>query len=193
MQSKDVIDFWFKELRPKNWFEKDDALDLKITELFIVLHSEAIAGELYSWRETPMGRLAEILLIDQFSRNIYRDDPKAYASDSMALALSQEAIAKDIQRELSNVEKQFLYMPFMHSESKVIHREAVKLFSSPGLEDALDFELQHKKVIDQFGRFPHRNHILSRTSTADEETYLLNNAHFFGTTATPKKPIHPSQ
>lgn len=187
MQSKDVINFWFKEIKHDKWFEKDDALDLRITELFIVLHSEAMAGELFSWRKTPIGSLAEIIVIDQFSRNIYRDDPKAYAGDSLALALSQNAIANDFHKDLGAEEKQFLYMPFMHSESKLIHQEAVKLFSGPGLEKALDYELQHKKVIDQFGRFPHRNHILDRSSTAEEVTYLTHNKHFFGTTVSPEK------
>ncbi len=193
MQSKDVIEFWFKELKPINWFEKDDALDLRITELFIVLHSQALAGELFAWRKTSIGRLAEILLIDQFSRNIYRDDPKAYAGDSMALALAQEAIALGCDKDLSATERQFLYMPFMHSESKTIHQEAVKLFSELGLENVLNYELQHKKVIDDFGRFPHRNHILSRPSTPEEETYLLDNSHFFGTTVSAKKESHSAQ
>lgn len=187
MQSRDVINFWFKEIKPDKWFEKDDALDLRITELFIVLHSQAMAGELYSWRKTPIGSLAEIIVIDQFSRNIYRDDPKAYAGDPLALALSQTAIANNFDKDLPAQEKQFLYMPFMHSESKLIHQEAIKLFSEEGLGNALDYERQHKKVIDQFGRFPHRNHILERPSTAEEVTYLTHNTHFFGTTVSPEK------
>ncbi len=173
MQYTDVLDFWFNQLSPKEWFETSDSLDLKMVEKFIVIHSQAVAGELAHWRKEPAGRLAEIILIDQFSRNIYRDDPKAYTNDGMALVLAQEAIRGNYHQILTPEEKQFLYMPFMHSESKVIHEEAMKLFSEPGLENNLKYERDHKAIIERFGRFPERNKILGRTNTPEEEEYLM--------------------
>lgn len=173
MNYKDVLNFWFEELSSDDWFSESDALDLKMVEKFIVIHGEAIAGELSHWRNEPLGRLAEIILIDQFSRNIYRDDPKAYASDGMALVLAQETIRGNHHRNFEIRQKQFLYMPFMHSESKVIHETAVKLFSEYGLENNLKYEMEHKNIIDKFGRYPERNTVLGRINTSDEEVYLM--------------------
>ncbi len=175
MNYKDVIDFWFEKLTPNEWYKKDEILDLKMVETFIALHDSASKGELYTWRSSPMGRLAEILVLDQFSRNIYRGEAKAYQFDSIALVLAQEAIESHHAKELHPLFKQFIYMPFMHSESKIIHQKAVELFSEPGLDHNLDYEYQHKKIIDQFGRYPHRNSILGRTSSAEEEVFLKNN------------------
>lgn len=174
MNYKDVLNFWFEEITSDEWFNKSDALDLKMVEKFIVIHSQAVAGELAFWRNEPLGRLAEIILIDQFSRNIYRDDPKAYASDGMALVLAQETIRGNHHQNFEIRHKQFLYMPFMHSESKVIHESAVKLFSEYGLENNLKYEMEHKSLIDRFGRYPERNKILGRLNTPDEEIYLMD-------------------
>lgn len=174
MNYPDVLDFWFKQLSTDDWFKKNEMLDLKMVEKFIVIHSQAISGDLFHWREDPLGRLAEIILIDQFSRNIYRDDPKAYSSDGMALVLAQEGIRSNIHKNFETKHKQFLYMPFMHSESKAIHETAVKLFSEPGLEGSLVYEISHKSIIDRFGRYPERNKILRRGNTPEEEIYLMN-------------------
>lgn len=182
MNYQEIIDFWFNELTAEEWFNNNDALDLKITEKYIVLHSSVVAGEYSHWRNEPMGRLAEIIVIDQFSRNIYRDDLKSFIYDPMALALAQEAVRAGAQNKLAPEYKQFLYMPFMHSESKLIHDTALSLFSEPGLEEALDYELKHKVIIDRFGRYPHRNKILSRQNTPEEEAYLMDNVAVFGTT-----------
>lgn len=178
---QEILDFWFEELTPKDWFEKNDALDLKMTERFIIFHSSVLAGELSHWRDDPHGRLAEIIVIDQFSRNIYRDDPKSYLYDPMALVLAQETIRGNHHKHFGPLYKQFLYMPFMHSESKIIHQKALELFSEPGLEEAYPYELQHKKIIDRFGRFPNRNQILGRISTSEEEKFLMENATIFET------------
>lgn len=173
MNYPDVLEFWFLQLTPSERFKKDEMIDLKMVEKFIVIHAQAISGELFRWRDDPLGRLAEIILIDQFSRNIYRDDPKAYMSDPTALVLAQEAVYGNHHKNFDAEQKVFLYMPFMHSESKAIHEIAVKLFSEPGLEDSLNYELEHKKTIDRFGRYPERNKILGRLSTSEEEIYLL--------------------
>ena len=98
MNYPDILNFWFEQLSPDDWFKKNEMLDLKMVEKFIVVHSQATSGELFNWRDEPLGRLAEIILIDQFSRNIYRDDPKAYSSDGIALVLAEEAIRNNIQK-----------------------------------------------------------------------------------------------
>ncbi|TVQ70627.1 MAG: DUF924 domain-containing protein [Oceanospirillales bacterium] len=167
-----VLDFWFKELEPKQWWEKNHQLDLMIQTKFGALHQQAKAGELFEWRETPSGSLAEVIVLDQFSRNIFRDRPESFASDPLALALAQFAISKGFDLELSPTERSFLYLPFMHSESKVIHQQAIKLFEALGNANSLEFERKHKVIIDRFGRYPHRNSILGRESTDEEIEFL---------------------
>lgn len=169
---KKFIDFWFNELESKQWWQKDEDFDLMIQRRFGDLHDKAKAGELADWRETPLGALAEVIILDQFSRNIYRDKPASFACDPMALALTQFAIANSLDSQLSDIQRVFLYMPFMHSESKQIHIEAVRLFASVGIESNLDFEYKHKAIIDRFGRYPHRNKILGRESTQAELAFL---------------------
>jgi uncharacterized protein (DUF924 family) len=169
---RDVLTFWFDELEPKQWWIKDVAFDAQIAQRFGTVHRSAAVGELFSWRDTSEGRLAEIIVLDQFSRNIYRDAPGAFASDGMALALAQEAIRAGASATLSGIQGAFLLMPYMHSESQVVHEEAVKHFTELGLENQLNYELKHKEIIDQFGRYPHRNAILGRTSTPEEEAFL---------------------
>ena len=170
MQS--VLDFWFNEIDPSQWWVKDLAFDAQIHAQFKDIHRQAVLGELYQWRATPKGRLAEIIVLDQFSRNMYRDTPQSFAFDSLALVLAQEAIRVGDDKLLTPQERSFLYMPFMHSESLMIHERAVELFSQPNMEHNLDFELRHKEIIEQFGRYPHRNEVLGRTSTAQELTFL---------------------
>jgi uncharacterized protein (DUF924 family) len=136
------------------------------------LHHQASVNELFDWRESAIGSLAEIIVLDQFSRNIYREKPAAFACDALALALAQAAIAKGFDKELTDEQRVFLYMPFMHSESKLIHKEAVKLYKALGIQNNLDFEYQHKAIIDRFNRYPHRNKILGRDSTKEELEFL---------------------
>ena len=179
MHWQPVIHFWFHELTFKDWFSKNQPLDDTICRRYGVLHGHAAQGELYQWRSSPIGRLAEIIVLDQFSRNIYRDDPRAFAQDQMALALAQEAIAHRLDRNFSTAQKMFLYMPFMHSESKLIHAKAVQLFSTPGLENNLDYEMRHKEIIDRFGRYPHRNKVLGRVSSPEELRFLKDPKNSF--------------
>lgn len=167
-----VNDFWFKELEPRQWWEVDATLDRLISDRFGALQRRAERGELDCWRATPPGRLAEILVLDQFSRNIWRGTPRAFASDSMALVLAQEAVRQGADQALPIERRAFLYMPFMHSESLAIHEVAVELFSLPGLESNLEFEWKHRRIIERFGRYPHRNFILGRPSTAEELDFL---------------------
>ena len=167
-----VLHFWFEEIDPALWWKKNPNFDQEITQRFADLHSRAQRGELFSWRDTARGRLAEIILLDQFSRNIYRDDPRAFAWDGMALLLAQEAVRVGADQVLAAAEKSFVYLPYMHSESPLIHEQALALFAQRGLEDNLKFEHRHKEIIDRFGRYPHRNAILGRTSTAQEIEFL---------------------
>lgn len=172
MDYRTVIDFWFLETEPQCWFAKDLEFDRLIRRRFQALHAAAARAELWQWRDAPEGRLAEIIVLDQFSRNLYRDTPLAFACDPMALALAQEAIAAGTDRRFDPPRKAFLYMPFMHSESARIHERAVELFSAPGLEHNLEFELHHRDILARFGRYPHRNAILGRPSTPEELAFL---------------------
>jgi uncharacterized protein (DUF924 family) len=170
--SETVLSFWFTELTPEQWWVKDETLDQRIRERFSDIHAQAAQCELFTWRRTARGRLAEIIVLDQFSRNLFRDSALAFAHDSLALALAQEAVGSGADQALAAVERSFLYMPYMHSESLVIHEEAVRLFTENGIQNNLDFEFQHKAIIEKFGRYPHRNKILRRESTAEELAFL---------------------
>ena len=172
MQPQSILHFWFTELTPKQHFAKDTALDETIRTRFGATLEAAARCELFAWRATPEGRLAEVLVLDQFSRNVYRDTPRAFAQDALALALAQELVASGQDRSLPLAQRSFAYMPYMHSESALIHEQAVALFSQPGMENTLRFELQHKAIIDRFGLYPHRNAILGRSSTAKELAFL---------------------
>jgi len=172
MSPDDVMSFWFEELTPPQWWKKDVELDEQIRQRFGGLYQQAVAGELFEWRQSPHGRLAEVIVLDQFSRNLFRDDARAFAADGMALVLAQEAVASGDHQALNAVERSFLYMPYMHSESARVHEVAVELFEANGIDHNLDFELRHKVIIDRFGRYPHRNTVLGRESTAEEVEFL---------------------
>lgn len=167
-----VLNFWFTEIEPKQWWVKDSSFDGEIARRFAKLHRAALLGELYTWRREASGRLAEIIVLDQFSRNIYRDDARAFAGDSIALVLAQEVVSAGADKLLTRAQRPFLYMPYMHSESAIIHEQAVELFTGLGSESNLKFELRHKAIIDRFGRYPHRNLLLGRPSSPEEMIFL---------------------
>lgn len=167
-----VIEFWFEETSPAQWWQKSDEFDALIRGRFSALHQSAIRCELFAWRRSPLGRLAEIIVLDQFSRNLFRDQAGAFAHDSLALALAQQTIAAGIDQRLHVKQRGFLYMPFMHSESREMQKQSVQLFSQPGLESHLSSVQRHHAIIERFGRYPHRNKILGRTSTAEERPFL---------------------
>ena len=169
---KAVLEFWFETLSPQQWWSKDAELDHQIRDRFGSLHRQATQCELYTWRDSAEGRLAEIIVLDQFSRNIFRDQPQAFAQDGQALVLAQEAVRCRDVAKLSPQQKSVLYLPYMHSESKAIHEIAVQLYRELGLEENLDFELRHTAIIDRFRRYPHRNQILGRPSTPEEIEFL---------------------
>ncbi len=168
-----VLQFWFHEVTPAQWWKVDPAFDRLIAERFGELHQQASKAELFDWRADPHGRLAEVIVLDQFSRNIYRGQRGAFEADPLALALAQTAVAAGDDLTLSEAERAFLYMPYMHSESRRIHAVADELFKERASQDSHQFELRHKAIIDRFGRYPHRNQILGRTSTPEELAFLV--------------------
>jgi uncharacterized protein (DUF924 family) len=168
----DIITFWFEETSAKQRFAKDADFDQLIRDRFLAVHDKAQRGLLVDWRVSAPGALAEIIVLDQFSRNLYRDQPDAFANDGLALVLAQEAIRRQLDQQLEPAKRAFIYMPFMHSEALEMHERAVELFSQPGLEEQLRFEHRHKAIIERFGRYPHRNETLGRDSTAEELSFL---------------------
>ena len=168
----DVLSFWFREIDPGLWFAADGGFDDLVRRRFSGLLQRAAAGELYPWRATAEGRLAEVIVLDQFSRNVYRNTPQAFAQDPVALVLAQEAVASGALNQLDPVQRSFLLLPYMHSESRQIHLVAEALYRESAPAENLDFELRHKAIIDRFGRYPHRNEILGRTSTPEELEFL---------------------
>lgn len=168
----EVLRFWFEEIEPAQHWRADSAFDRLIGGRFGALHQAAVQGELSHWRLQPAGRLAEVIVLDQFSRNIHRGTAAAFAADPMALALAQEAVAGGHALALPPEQRLFVYMPYMHSESRRVHETAVQLFTALGLASNLDFEMRHKAIVDRFGRYPHRNAILGRVSTEEESVFL---------------------
>ena len=172
MQPETVLKFWFEEIDSSSWWKKDEKFDQQIKQRFQEVHLEASQSALFDWRVTPEGRLAEILVLDQFSRNMYRDQPGAFAQDPLALALAQEAVAVGDHKKLEGSQQLFMIMPYMHSESLKVHDAALPLFEDLGRPGNLDFEKRHRDIIVRFGRYPHRNAILGRESTAEEIAFL---------------------
>lgn len=175
----DVLRFWFIEHGQDDWFGGKAEFDAEIEHAFGETHLAVAAGEAWRWRQTPEGRLAEIIVLDQFSRQLHRGEAKAFASDAMALALAQEAVAGGHDQLLEPPRRMFLYMPYMHSESLVVHEESVRLFTALGMEETLKYELAHVDVLKRFGRYPRRNAALGRTSTSQEVEYCASNEGMF--------------
>ena len=172
MQPDDVIDFWFVEHGLEDWYANDPEFDARCAARLGDVHEKAIRSELWTWRETARGRLAEIILLDQLSRQFNRDSARAFASDTMALALAQEIVSRGLDAELSVDERLFAYTPYQHSESAVIQDESVRLFKALGHDDYLTYALEHHDIIARFGRFPLRNAALGRPSTPEELAYM---------------------
>ncbi len=176
-----ILIFWYQEHGIQDWFSNNPDFDEKIANLFFDIHSQAGSGELYAWRKNSKGRLAEIIVLDQFTRNLIRARPSAFDNafiyDGMALILAQEAIAMGADKDLNLNERQFLYMPYMHSESRLIQKKSLVLFADfPSM--VMDFAIQHHDIIQEFGRFPHRNQALQRKSSATELKFLETHTGF---------------
>ena len=174
----DVVHFWFKELKPANWFAKDDAVDAAIRKRFGALHASLTEKVPASIAGTPLGALAAVIVLDQFSRNLFRNSPRAFASDPTAFAIAQEAIRAGFDAQLEPNQRTFLYLPFEHSEDRDAQRRSVELFAALGDPSTLDYARQHHDIIERFGRFPHRNRILGRESTPQEVEFLKTHSGF---------------
>jgi uncharacterized protein (DUF924 family) len=168
----EVLKFWFEETQPEQWFKKDAAFDTAVRSRFFDLHAK-----LASWSQQELlgderSALAAVIVLDQMSRNMFRDTPAAFASDAAALALAQEALARGLDRRLSQAERVFLYLPFEHAEDSRAQARCVALMASLDDPDHTKWATAHQGIIDRFGRFPHRNAILGRTSTLEELEFL---------------------
>lgn len=168
-----LLDFWFAPGMEKRWFATDRDFDRTLTERFGPDLADAAAGKLDHWIESPEGALALVILLDQLPRNVFRGKPHAYALDSRALALAEAAILRGHDRALPPARRRFLYLPFEHSESLPDQDQAVRLFQQAGDDpEGLDWAIKHRDVIARFGRFPHRNAVLDRETTPEEEAFL---------------------
>ena len=170
----DVLDFWFSERVKEKWWDKDADFDAEIRAEFEATHKAAKAGELDGWAETPEGALALIITLDQFPRNIYRDTPAAFAADPKAREVARRMLARELDSQIAEPERRFfLYMPFEHSEDLDDQHLSVRLFRERvGIERNNEAAEDHRFIIEQYGRFPHRNKILGRPNTPEEEEYL---------------------
>ena len=174
-----VLDFWFGApgslhygKSRAEWFKKSDDFDALMRGRFLPLHEQAAAGKLAQWRESPLTLLALIVVLDQFPRNLYRESPKAFATDAMALDAARRMTALAWDQRLNMVERQFVYLPFEHAEDIEMQRESMRLFESLGSDDLLEWARKHAVIIERFGRFPHRNAVLGRVSTPEEIEFL---------------------
>jgi uncharacterized protein (DUF924 family) len=172
-----VIRYWFEELKPADWFRKNTLVDDTIRARFAILHDEVAqlpTDELARARAC----LAAVIVLDQFSRNMFRGSPRAFATDARALSISQRAIAAGLDRELDRQQRWFLYMPFQHSEDRAVQVRSIELFTQLGDPDNLSYAQRHKEIIDRFGRFPHRNEVLGRASTPEELEFIATHRGF---------------
>ena len=172
IRPRDVLDFWFNA-GPEKWFEKNDAFDAEIRDEFGDAVKSAAEGDYDDWATEPESVLALVILLDQFTRNIYRDDHRAWAADGKALELAREAIARRFDTTLPEAARRWLYMPFMHAEDLAAQEEGLKYFAER-LHDAetMRFAELHADIIRRFGRFPHRNGVLGRVTTPAEQSFL---------------------
>lgn len=167
----DVLEFWW-EAGPAKWFSRSDEFDAACRDRFGALHARAADGQLADWADVPHGMLALIIVLDQFSRNIHRDSPKAYAQDGAALALAEEAVDRGFDRAYPMPAKSFFYLPLMHAEEIAAQERCVDLYRATGDRETEYYALLHLDVIRRFGRFPHRNPVLGRETTEAEKHYL---------------------
>jgi uncharacterized protein (DUF924 family) len=169
-----VFDFWFEECAQEDRFRGDAKFDSMLRDRFLDAHTRANNGELASWRATPQGRLSEIILLDQFSRNMFRGVPKAFASDALARKLAKEAIEAGADKAVPQEQRLFFYLPLEHSENAEDQDRSVEFFSTLDNERSRNAAVAHREVFTRFGRFPARNDALGRETTEEEATFLAH-------------------
>jgi len=168
-----ILAFW-REAGRERWYKRDDAFDAAVRSRFLVLWQKAVAGELASWEDNDDGALTLVIVLDQFPRNMFRGTPQAFASDALARDVACRAIAKGADRRVDPALLEFLYMPFMHSEHLADQLHCIALFQATENAENLKFAREHAEIIGRFGRFPHRNRLLGRQTTEDEQAFLDN-------------------
>lgn len=168
----EIVAFW-REAGPEKWFAKDDGFDTAIRERFLPAHEAAAAGKLADWERTAEGAYALILLLDQFPRNLFRGSPRAFATDAQALAVAERAIGRGFDQGYKPPEQRFFYMPFMHSEALAHQNRCVALCEAANDPEGVKYAEIHRDIIRNFGRFPHRNPVLGRETTAAEQAFLI--------------------
>lgn len=176
--AEQVLRFWFEELRPPDWFKGEAQLDEKIRGRFSDLRAAVVASPPSPSSLDAPTLLAAVLVFDQFSRNLFRESATAYEVDAQALELAKHAVATGMDRSLNEQQRYFLYMPFMHSEDRAMQAESVRLFKALGSADGAKWAEHHRDIVDRFGRFPHRNAILGRQSTPEEQEFLKREPSF---------------
>ena len=167
----DIVTFW-REAGPKKWFEKDAAFDDEIRRRFLAVHEAAAAGKLATWEQNAEGALALMILLDQFPRNMFRGDARAFAADPLARAITAGALLKGFDAQVSNEMRGFFYLPFEHSEDLADQERCIALYKAAGDADGLKWAQVHADIIRRFGRFPHRNAVLGRATTPEERGFL---------------------
>jgi uncharacterized protein (DUF924 family) len=177
MTLEDVLAFWFSDEAREHWFERDESFDAKICRSFADVYEAARSGLLSDWEQTPLGLLALVIVLDQFPRNMFRGSARAHQSDAIALTLAHSGVRSGLDATLDLEQRQFLYMPYMHSETLAYQDQSIPLFASLGPEEAA-YAREHREIIVRFGRFPHRNAALGRRSTAEEEAFLVSHPGF---------------
>jgi uncharacterized protein (DUF924 family) len=166
-----VVAFW-REAGPDRWFSKDEAFDAAIRERFLEVYEAAARGDLNEWELTPEGALALLLLLDQFPRNLFRGTRRVYATDDTAVLAAERAIDRGHDRAVDPALRRFFYVPFMHAEDLGLQERSVALAEGLGDEEVVKWARHHRDIVARFGRFPHRNDVLGRSSTPEEEAYL---------------------
>jgi uncharacterized protein (DUF924 family) len=174
----DLLAFWFADDMEEKWFNGGAAFDEELENRFGALHEQACRGALDAWMQSPKGLFALILLFDQLSRNLHRGTPRAFGQDRKALSLTMKALTEGWDQEFSERERQFFYLPLMHSEDPAHQKECVALYEAIDNENSLKFAREHRDIIERFGRFPHRNAVLGRESTEDEREFLKEHKGF---------------
>lgn len=168
---EEILTFW-REAGPERWFTKDEAFDQTCRDRFLPTYEAAARGDLNEWELTPDGALALVLLLDQFPRNMFRGTRDVYKTDPVAVMVADRAIERGYDRQVDPSLRRFFYLPFMHSESLQDQERSVALNEALGDKDSIYWARHHHDVIARFGRFPHRNHILGRETTPEEEAFL---------------------
>ena len=180
VNAQQIVDFWYSDRVRPLWFNSTAAFDEELRQDYFGLYQDARDGRLKNWEDSAIGSLALAIILDQFPLNMFRGQAESFATESEAVRIAHHAVELNFDQQLEQQYRVFLYMPFMHSENMIHQDLAVELFEKAGLENNLKFAIHHREIVRRFGRFPHRNAILGRESTEQEQAYLASDAAFHG-------------